>query len=252
MLNPWRGLGSLRREIWFLCLAILVNRAGTMVLPFLTLYLTVDKRLPASTAGLTITIYGISAIVIAPLSGRLSDRLGGLRIMKTSLVLSGMVLLIFSFVHSLSGIFAVTAVWAITSEAFRPPSMAIIGELAGPQQRKAAFALTRLAINLGMSIGPVVGGFLAMHSFKLLFYVDGITSLLAGALIAILPWRQANPQSLEKDVVQKTNDDTPHRRYSDVLRDRVFIYFLLAMLPIELVFFNRWQQCRCFWFAIFT
>ena len=164
-----------------------------MVLPFLTLYLTVDRRLPASTAGLAITIYGISAIVIAPLSGRLSDRLGGLRIMKMSLVLSGMVLLIFSFVHSLSGIFAVTAVWAITSEAFRPPSMAIIGELAGPQQRKAAFALTRLAINLGMSIGPVVGGFLAMHSFKLLFYVDGTTSLLAGALIAILPWRQFNP-----------------------------------------------------------
>jgi MFS family permease len=210
-----------------------------MVLPFLTLYLTVDRRLPASTAGLAITIYGISAIVIAPLSGRLSDRLGGLRIMKTSLVLSGMVLLIFSFVHSLSGIFAVTAVWAITSEAFRPPSMAIIGELAGPQQRKAAFALTRLAINLGMSIGPVVGGFLAIHSFKLLFYVDGATSLLAGALIAILPWRQFTPQELEKDIVPKTNDDIiPRLRYSDVLRDRLFIYFLLAMIPIELVFFQ--------------
>ena len=210
-----------------------------MVLPFLTLYLTVDRRLPASTAGLAITIYGISAIVIAPLSGRLSDRLGGLLIMKASLVLSGVVLLVFSFVHSLSGIFAVTAVWAITSEAFRPPSMAIIGELAGSQQRKAAFALTRLAINLGMSIGPVVGGFLAMHSFKLLFYVDGATSLLAGALIAILPWRQLNPQSLEKDAVQKTNDDIiPHRRYSDVLRNRLFIYFLLAMIPIELVFFQ--------------
>jgi len=232
LLNPWRGLGSLRREIWFVCLAILVNRAGTMVLPFLTLYLTVDRRLPASTAGLAITIYGISAIVIAPLSGRLSDRLGALRIMKTSLVLTGMVLLIFSFVHSLTGIFAVTAVWAITSEAFRPPSMAIIGELAGPQQRKSAFALTRLAINLGMSIGPVVGGFLAIHSFKLLFYVDGATSLLAGALIAILPWRQFDRQALEKDLQKPI-------RYSGVLRDRVFIYFLLAMIPIELVFFQQ-------------
>ena len=210
-----------------------------MVLPFLTLYLTVDRRLPVSTAGLAITIYGISAIVIAPLSGRLSDRLGGLRVMKTSLVLSGLVLLVFSLVDSLPGILAVTAVWAIASEAFRPPSMAIIGELAGPQQRKAAFALTRLAINLGMSIGPVVGGFLAMHSFKLLFYVDGATSLLAGVLIATLPWRDISPQSLEKDVIQKTDDDiTPRHRYSDVLRDRLFIYFLLAMIPIELVFFQ--------------
>jgi MFS family permease len=210
-----------------------------MVLPFLTLYLTVDRRLPVSTAGLVITIYGISAIVIAPLSGRLSDRLGGLRVMKTSLVLSGLVLLVFSLVDSLPGIFAVTAVWAIASEAFRPPSMAIIGELAGPQQRKAAFALTRLAINLGMSIGPVVGGFLAMHSFKLLFYVDGATSLLAGVLIAILPWREISLQSLEKDAIQKTGADIiPRRRYSDVLRDRLFIYFLLAMIPIELVFFQ--------------
>ncbi len=210
-----------------------------MVLPFLTLYLTVDRRFPVSTAGLAITIYGISAIVIAPLSGRLSDRLGGLRVMKTSLVLSGLVLLVFSLVDSLPGILAVTAVWAIASEAFRPPSMAIIGELAGPQQRKAAFALTRLAINLGMSIGPVVGGFLAMHSFKLLFYVDGATSLLAGVLIASLPWREISPQSLEKDVIQKRGDDViPRHRYSDVLRDRLFIYFLLAMIPIELVFFQ--------------
>jgi MFS family permease len=117
--------------------------------------------------------------------------------------------------------------------------MAIIGELAGPQQRKAAFALTRLAINLGMSIGPVVGGFLAMHSFKLLFYVDGATALLAGALIAILPWGQFNPRSSEKDVAQKTNDDIiPQLRYSDLLRDRLFIYFLLAMIPIQLVFFQ--------------
>ena len=174
-----------------------------MVLPFLTLYLTVDRRLPVSTAGLAITIYGISAIVIAPLSGRLSDRLGALRVMKTSLVLSGLVLLVFSLVDSLPGIFVVTAFWAIASEAFRPPSMAIIGELAGPQQRKAAFALTRLAINLGMSIGPVVGGFLAMHSFKLLFYVDGATSLLAGVLIATLPWRGIVPSHLKKTLFKR-------------------------------------------------
>jgi MFS family permease len=210
-----------------------------MVLPFLTLYLTVDRRLPVSTAGLAITVYGVSAIVIAPLSGRLSDRLGALRVMKTSLVLSGLVLLVFSFVVSVPGIFAITAVWAIASEAFRPPSMAIIGELAGSQQRKAAFALTRLAINVGMSIGPVVGGFLAMHSFKLLFYVDGATSLLAGVLIAALPWRKISPQSLERDVIQNTDGDVIRRhRYSDVLRDRLFIYFLLAMIPIELVFFQ--------------
>lgn len=212
-----------------------------MVLPFLTLYLTVDRKLPAATAGLTLTIYGLSAIFVAPLAGRLSDRLGGLRIMKLSLVLSGLVLFIFPFVDSLAGILIVTGLWAIASEAFRPPSMAIIGDLAGPEQRKAAFALTRLAINVGMSIGPVIGGFLAMYSFKLLFYVDGTTSLLAGALLAVLPWRI----NLDKAAGVVTNSDTeisaaPETplRYIDVLRNRRFIYFLVAMLPIEFVFFQ--------------
>jgi MFS family permease len=215
-----------------------------MVLPFLTLYLTVDRRLPAATAGLTLAVYGISAIIVAPLSGRLSDRLGGLLIMKLSLILAGLLLFIFPLVDSLPGILALTGLWAIASEAFRPPSMAIIGDLAGPQQRKAAFALTRLAINVGMSIGPVIGGFLAMYSFKLLFYVDGATSVMAGILIAALPWRMANKGKTHLEAPDEPSDlltntqPQPDLRYLDVLKDRRFIYFLIAMLPVELVFFQ--------------
>lgn len=210
-----------------------------MVLPFLTLYLTVNRQLSPGTAGLVLTTYGISAIIIAPLAGRLSDSVGGLRLMKLSLILAGLILFVFPFIDSPPGIFAITGLWALASEAFRPPSMAIIGQLVGPEQRKAAFALSRLAINLGMSIGPVVGGFLAMHSFKLLFYVDGATSLLAGLLLAVLPWR-SQPSSVVSDQstsVSSTNA-APALRYWDVLRDRRFIYFLAAMFPIELVFFQ--------------
>ncbi|HEY5884432.1 MAG TPA: MFS transporter [Pyrinomonadaceae bacterium] len=240
-MNPWRGLGSLPREVWYLCLAILINRAGTMVLPFLTLYLTIDRGFPAGTAGLALTVYGICAIVTAPLAGRFSDKFGGLRIMKLSLVLSGLILFVFPFITSLTGIFIVCGLWAFTSEAFRPPSMAIIGDLAGPERRKAAFALSRLAINLGMSIGPVIGGFLAMRSYQLLFVVDGTTSLLAGLLLALLPWRTLHRSNKELFAAapNETAEPKPGLRYSDVLKDRRFTYFLLAMLPIEMVFFQQ-------------
>lgn len=237
-MNPWRGLGSLQRDVWFLCLAILVNRAGTMVLPFLTLYLTIDRRLSPATAGVALTVYGISAIMIAPLAGRFSDRFGSMRIMKASLLLSGFILFLFPSADTVSSIFVLTALWAIAAEAFRPPSMATIGDLAGPEKRKAAFALTRLAINLGMSIGPVIGGFLAMRSFKLLFYVDGVTSVLAGILLMALPWRLQNPRNESEPISDGTPDSGQHLRYVDVLKDRRFIYFLIAMLPIELVFFQ--------------
>ena len=260
-MNPWRGLGALPREVWLLCLVILVNRAGTMVLPFLTLYLTIDRQFPAGTAGLTLTIYGIGSILVAPVAGRLSDRIGALRIIKLSLLLSGLILFVLPLANNLTRIMTLTFLWAIANEAFRPPSMSLIGELAGASHRKAAFSLCRLAINLGMSIGPVIGGFLAMSSFKLLFYVDGATSLLAGVLIAVLPWRikpavpsgaaplgwKPQRDRLAADLgegAQSRRSDTAHNlesalSYSSVLKDRRFIYFLIAMLPIELVFFQQ-------------
>lgn len=231
-----------------------------MVLPFLTLYLTVDRRFSAGTAGLALTIYGIAAIVIAPLSGRLSDRLGGLRIIKLSLFLSGLILFIFPFANSLISILVMTGLWALVNEAFRPPSMSIIGDLAGPAQRKAAFALSRLAINLGMSIGPVVGGFLAMRSFKLLFYADATTALLAGLLLVLVPWRpgpkarqQVNHQPQESQLpgvdasqvgsgANASAAAVPYSNvlpYSSVLKDRRFLYFLAAMIPVEMVFFQE-------------
>jgi len=217
-----------------------------MVLPFLTLYLTEERGFPAATAGLTLTIYGISAIFVAPLSGRLSDRLGGLRIVKCSLFLSGLTLLIFPFANSLISILAMTCLWAIVNEAFRPPSMSIIGDLAGPSHRKAAFALSRLSINLGMSIGPVIGGFLAMRSFRLLFYVDGLTAIFAGLLLVLVPWRKGGAESdgVSREILSPSGAAavSPARSsvlpYSSVLKDRHFLYFLLAMLPVEMVFFQ--------------
>jgi MFS family permease len=224
-----------------------------MVLPFLTLYLTVDRGFSAARAGLALTIYGLAAIVIAPLSGRLSDRLGGLRIIKLSLFLSGLILFLFPFANTLISIFAMTCLWALLNEAFRPPSMSIIGDLAGPTQRKAAFALSRLAINLGMSIGPVIGGFLAMRSFRLLFYADGTTALLAGLLLVLVPWRSGlEPQQqvshqtgesllprVDTSQVSSTgNGSATALPYSSVLTDRRFLYFLAAMIPVEMVFFQ--------------
>jgi MFS family permease len=245
-LNPWRGLGALPREVWLLCLVILVNRAGTMVLPFLTLYLTIDRHFSVTTAGLTLTIYGIGSIIVAPLAGRLSDRIGGLRIIKLSLLLSGLILFTFAFANNLVSIMMITGLWAIANEAFRPPSMSLIGEFAGSVQRKAAFSLCRLAINLGMSIGPVIGGLLALYSFKFLFYVDGATTLFAGLLVSVLPWRskmQRDRPTRESAVAESRGSKLPSvepaLRYSSVLRNRRFIYFLVAIFPLELVFFQQ-------------
>jgi predicted MFS family arabinose efflux permease len=75
LMNPWRGLRELPREIWILFAATLVNRCGTMVLPFLVLYLTRVLAISVSHAALALTVYGIAALLTMPLTGRLEQRI---------------------------------------------------------------------------------------------------------------------------------------------------------------------------------
>ncbi|MBL8114393.1 MAG: MFS transporter, partial [Acidobacteria bacterium] len=53
-----RELRTLHRDVWVLFAATLVNRMGTMVLPFLALYVTRDLGLSEDRAGLTLLVYG--------------------------------------------------------------------------------------------------------------------------------------------------------------------------------------------------
>jgi predicted MFS family arabinose efflux permease len=236
-MNPWRSLAELPREVWVLFATTLINRAGTMAIPFLVLYLTQSLNLSAGQAGLVLAAYGVGSFVTSPVAGRLCDYAGAARIMKLSLLSSGAVLVFFPLARSFIAILALTLIWAILSEAFRPASLVLTADIVSPEQRKSAFALTRLAINLGMSIGPVVGGFLAMVSFPAIFLVDGATSILAG-IVLVASRLQARPQSAPDDV-KTESAPTGLLPRTGVLADRHFLYFLAALIPVLIVFFQN-------------
>jgi MFS family permease len=113
---------------------------------------------------------------------------------------------------------------------FRPASLAVVSHLVDPSQRKAAFAVSRLAINLGMSIGPALGGFLATVSFQLLFYIDAATSIIAGIVLTLSGLRVSVPAHEVSE---------GHQGMKAALRDRQLAYFLLAFVPIAFVFFQH-------------
>jgi MFS family permease len=119
--------------------------------------------------------------------------------------------------------------WAMVSEAFRPANMAILSDLVPAEQRKAVYALNRLAINLGMAIGPAMGGFLAALSYRWVFWIDGITSLLSFLVIASF-LRHAPPHQAVQE---------PSARGQSAWHDTRFLLFLLALLPVTIVFFQH-------------
>ena len=211
-----------------------------MALPFLALYLTQRMGFSAQSAGFVLTCYGLSALATAPFAGRLSDRIGPLRVMKGSLILSGVVLVFFPFVKPYALIIAATTLWSMVSEAFRPASLAIITDLVPPEQRKTAFALNRLAINLGMSIGPAAGGFLFLVSYHTLFWVDGATAFLAALLLLFTPRKLVGADALHRNITREGNvAGIPQKSKRSVLSDRSLLFFLAAMVPVLVIFFQH-------------
>lgn len=202
-----------------------------MFLPFLILYLTKDMGATPSVAGGVFALFGVGALAAGPFAGRLADRFGPVRMMRISLVLSGVLLSFVPLARTLPSIAVLTLLVAVVNEAFRPASLSVTSHLAPPGQRRAAFALLRLSANLGMSIGPAVGGFLAAVSWPALFLVDGATSLLAAATLALF---------FPKDVsfpAAQPGGGGPSRR--EGLRDTAFVAFLVALVPVSIVFFQH-------------
>jgi MFS family permease len=233
-MNPWRGLTGLPREIWVLFATNLINRAGMMVLPFLVLYLTRHLGFSVGRAGFVFALYGATAIVAGPISGKLSDRIGALPIMRVSLLSSGTALLLFPFARTFSAVVAITIAWAACAEVFRPASLAAITHVVTADQRKSAFALNRLAINLGMSIGPALGGLLATVSFHAMFLVDAITTLLAGTVLLATRWNAPTGGQIEE-----RDTSEPHLQVRSILRDSRIAIFLAASVMVGIVFFQH-------------
>lgn len=227
MKHPWRGLRGLPSDVWLVCASTLVNRLGTMALPFLVLYLTQGRGWTPSEAGTAMMVYGAGALVTGPVAGRLADRLGHAQVLKASLWTSGVLLLLLPFASVRPLLFALIFLWAALTQAFWPSAMALLAGLAAPEQRKAVYALHRLAVNLGMAVGPALGGVIAHRSFTWVFWTDGLTTLAGAAVLTL--FLRTRPAPLGHAEAAAT---------ASAWRDRRLAYLLLAFLPVLMVFFQ--------------
>jgi predicted MFS family arabinose efflux permease len=219
---------GLPREVWLLAVVLFVNRAGTMVLPFMTLYLTSQLEMSEALAGRLISVYGLGAVCGAYLGGRLAAKYGAIRLQTSCMFLSVPAFCLVPLGKSWPSIAALLFMLSVVAEAVRPANAIAITQFTTPENRMRAFALQRLAANLGFSFGPAIGGVLATIHYGLLFAVDAMTTL-AAAVALLLFFRM---QRIEKGVAIA---ETPTIHVSP-LKDGVFVTFLLLMLAGMMVF----------------
>lgn len=199
-----------------------------MVVPFLTLYLTESLSFTLPQVGWLMSAFGIGSVAGSWIGGKLTDKIGSYKTMIFSLVLSGLCFIglqyLSTFYSMCIGIFLVMLV----ADMFRPAMFVALGAYSKPENKTRSITLIRLAINLGFAAGPAAGGMIITGlGYSGLFWVDGISCILAGFLILQI----LNPKraTVIEEVTAPAVAQSPYR-------DGLYLIFILAMCLFALVF----------------
>ena len=224
-----RSFEGLPRPAWLLATVLLVNTSGTMVVFFLTIYLTRHLGWTPDSAGLGMSGYGVGMLAGTLTGGLMSDRLGAYRVQRLSLTGAGALLLALSFLQSAYFVVPAVVIWGFFAAALSPANAAAMAAVCPPDIRARGFVLNRLAANLGVTIGPVVGGILAQYDYRLLFWVDSVTCLLAAGA-SLWFFAEHGPETAP---LPHGSDGPRYERWRD---DRVFVALMGLTFGVALVF----------------
>lgn len=222
------------RQVWLLFGGLLISATGgSMVWPFLSIHLRQHLRIPLTTVGLLLSLNSGAGLVTTFLAGPVADRFGRKGVMTLSLLASGIVYVAMSAADSLPLWAILMALLGAFGPLFRVGSNAMIADLVPPEQRPGAYALLRMSNNLGIAIGPAIGGFAAAASYTLTF-LGAATAYGIFFLLVLFLIRETLPLA-ETDSTKRTGDGG----YGPLLRDRQFLAFCgvatLAVFPASMM-----------------
>lgn len=227
-ISSFKGLS---KESWMLCLVMFLNRAGAMVLPFLGIYINKSLGYTISDAGIVLSCFGVGSIIGSTMGGWLTDKIGNYYVQVGSLFLSVPMYFILPYLKTIEGLCIGMFVLSLISECLRPANSVAISKFAKPENLTRAFSLNRLALNLGFSVGPAIGGFLSAISFDLLFYINGIACLFAGITFVIFFSKRKERNIGFKSSELKAKSRNPYK-------DPPFIYFTIICMVFCVCFFQ--------------
>ncbi|MBK6997802.1 MAG: MFS transporter [Lewinellaceae bacterium] len=175
-LESYRGIP---RVIWYLSIVSLVNRCGAFVISFLAIYMTKKLGFPLEQAGYVMMCFGVGALTGAFVGGKLTDKLGYHPVQFWSLMLNGIVLLLMMLVRDIWIMGLAVFAMSFASEVFRPANSVAIAQHCEPETRTRSISLYRMAVNLGWTLAPALGGMLVVFGWEWLFWIDGLTCIAA-------------------------------------------------------------------------
>lgn len=231
-IDSYRGLS---RPAWLLALVMLVNRTGAMVLPFLGLYMTQALGFSIREVGVVLACFGLGAITGSWLGGWLTDRFGNFWVQALSLLAAIPIFLVLPVFTSVGPLAVAIYILSVITESFRPANSVSVARYARPENITRAFSLNRMAINLGFSVGPALGGFLASISYPWIFYGNAIGTFAAAVIFVLFFYnRKGTVRNKAPEAALTTSPSSIRSPY----RDWPFVVFSLLCCAYAICFFQ--------------
>jgi MFS family permease len=224
------------RDFWMMIFVNFVDRlGGSLLFPFFALYITKKFDVGMTQVGGLFAIFFVSSFIGAFPGGVLTDRFGRKGIIIFSLIATSFSTLLMGFVKEFQFFLLVAFISGIFTDVGGPAYEAVFMDLLPQEKRASGFGIRRVAFNLAIVIGPVIGGFIAARSYLALFIIDAIVSGIVALMVFLLipETKPASPEGKEQESTAQG-----FKGYLQVLRDGKFMIFTSVCLLVWLAYMN--------------
>lgn len=232
------------KQFWIIFGGSFLSSIGNgLIFPFFALYVRKKFGLSMMGVGYTFAAFILPSILSQSIGGHLADKFGRKIIMLISLLLSSLFLLGYGLVETITLWIFLTILDGLFGPMYNPAGNAMIADIVDSSKRLQAYGLLRIIHNLGIVIGPVIGGLLiAKISYLILFIIAAITSFFYFFVILFFI-KETKPEKQEvykEQLVTSSNKGSNSNLlsegYKKIINDRIFIFFCLVTILVSVVY----------------
>jgi MFS family permease len=227
------------KDFWLLMFASFIDMlGGSLIFPFFSLFMTRKFNVGMTEVGTMFLVWALTSGLIGNvIGGALADRFGRKTNMIMGLIASAASALLMVVIQDIVVFYIAIAIVGIFQDIAGPARQAMIADLVPEELRDDAYGMFRIVFNLSVTIGPAIGGFMASRSFEMLFFADMAISLLVAMFVFIfLP--ETRPVSVVTIEHKEEKFGDTFKGYGQVLRDKLYIAFIVVSMLSTLMYFN--------------
>lgn len=224
------------RQYWLLLWGMLISTIGaSMIWPFILIFLSKKLDVPLTVVTLLMALNNLAGLVFSFLAAPVIDRIGRKWVMVVSLAVNALSYVLMTQANSLLSFAVLQAVSGAFNPLYRVGADAMMADLIPAEQRVDAYSVLRTAHNVGVALGPAIGGFITATSYNLAFQIAAAGMAFFGVLVAFY--------------IRETLPQGGHARpsgerfggYGRVFRDRQFMPFAINFVVTQIVASIMWM-----------